>query len=258
MTPVKPSSLQATPAVTHPVRPDAPRHPLVVRIVTVLTAWLVAFLIVLTLLVTFGSELESLPPALKAFVFTGILVPIMGHLVMPKLSVAVAMALRGTRIVAPPRDVAHAQLDVLPEWPPRTIGVLVTADSDSIHAIPISAPVRAADRRVLLSLHRTRGSLARLRECPEIAVVVLAEGDVAMTARGRAHVVREAMTCAPEYSAIALDVHHIDDHRQSGSSVTSGIDRRWLDESERDSSGRRVLELRGLAGVVERRDRDPC
>ncbi len=219
--------------------------------VTALTGWLVAFLIVFTLLVSGGSYLESLAPALKALVFTGILVPIMGRLVMPKLSVAVAKALRGTRTGEPTRDGTHARLDVLPEWPPQTIGILATADADSIHAIPISAPVRAADRRVLLPLHRTRGSVARLRERPEVAVVVLAEGDVAMTARGRAHIVQESMTGAPEYSAIAVEVHDIDDHRQSGFNVTSGINRCWLDEIERDSVRRRIAELRVLAGFVE-------
>jgi hypothetical protein len=248
MTPLKQSSLHATPVAALPAGPVVPKHPLVVRTVTVLAAWLVAFLIVLTITVSFGSDLESLPPALKALVFTGILVPIMGNLVMPTLSVAVARALGATGTSAPTRGAAHAQLDRLPQWPPQTIGVLATADPDSIHAIPISAPVQAADRRVLLSLHRTRGSLARLRECPNVALVVLAEGDVAMTARGRAHVVQEAMTCAPEYSAIAIEVHHIDDHRQPEFNVTAGIDRSWLNETERQLLRGRVLELRGLAG----------
>ena len=69
-----------------------------------------------------------------------------------------------------------------------------------------------------------------------------------MTARGRAHVVQEAMTCAPDYSAIAIEVHHIDDHRQPEFNVTAGIDRSWLNETERQLLRGRVLELRGLAG----------
>jgi hypothetical protein len=72
----------------------------------------VAFLIVLALLVSFGAELESLPPALKALVFTGILVPLMGNFVMPTLSVAVADALGRTGAGERPRDAAkHPQLD---------------------------------------------------------------------------------------------------------------------------------------------------
>lgn len=61
-----------------------------VRLATTLAAWAVAYLIVLGLLVFFGHQLESLPPALNALVFTGVLVPLMGNLVMPILSVAVS------------------------------------------------------------------------------------------------------------------------------------------------------------------------
>ena len=51
---------------------------------------------------------------------------------------------------------------LLPTWPGRTVGVLATV-GDGPHAIPVSAPVRAGDRRILLSLPRSRGSLERLR-----------------------------------------------------------------------------------------------
>jgi len=60
-----------------------------VRLATTLAAWAVAYLIVLALLVSLGHKLESLPPALNALVFTGVLVPLMGNLVMPMVSVAV-------------------------------------------------------------------------------------------------------------------------------------------------------------------------
>jgi antibiotic biosynthesis monooxygenase (ABM) superfamily enzyme len=61
-----------------------------VRLVTSLAAWSVAFLIVWTLLILFGDRLESLPYALNALVFTGVLVPVMGNVVMPVLGAAVA------------------------------------------------------------------------------------------------------------------------------------------------------------------------
>src|SRR5262245_39272391 len=70
----------------------------------------------------------------------------------------------------------------LPGWPPRTVAVLSTVDED-VHAIPISAPVRAGDRAILLSLHRSRDTLGRIRRWPDVALTVLAEGDVAFTAR---------------------------------------------------------------------------
>jgi hypothetical protein len=44
----------------------------------------------------------------------------------------------------------------LPTWPTRTVGMLATAGPDGPHVIPVSAPLRAGDRRILLSLHRPR------------------------------------------------------------------------------------------------------
>src|SRR6516164_4781659 len=72
---------------------------------------------------------------------------------------------------------AHPQLATLPEWPARTIAVLATA-GPAPHAIPVSAPVRAGDRRILLSLQRSRGSLARLRARPSVALLVLTAGNI--------------------------------------------------------------------------------
>src|SRR5690349_14061359 len=85
----------------------------------------------------------------------------------------------------------------LPPWPQRTVAVLSTVDED-VHAIPVSAPVRAGDRAILLSLHRSRDTLGRIRRWPEVALTFLAEGDVAFTARGRATVVEDPMAIDPE------------------------------------------------------------
>jgi hypothetical protein len=136
----------------------------------------------------------------------------------------------------------------LPQWPGRTIAVLSTV-GDGPHAIPVSAPVRSGDGRILLSLHRDRRSLARLRERPRVALAFFAEDDVAFTARGRATVVREAMACAPDYAAVAIDVEAVDDHRQEAFDVDSGIGRRWIDEGEQLALRRRVEELGELAGT---------
>jgi Pyridoxamine 5'-phosphate oxidase len=134
----------------------------------------------------------------------------------------------------------------LPEWPTRTIALLASV-ADGPYAIPVSAPVRAGDRRILLSLHRTRGSLSRLRERPRVALTVLAEGNVAFTARERARVVQEPMAVAPDYAAVAIDVERIDDHRQGDFLVEAGVDRRWLDEAARDALGEHVRALLELA-----------
>jgi hypothetical protein len=130
----------------------------------------------------------------------------------------------------------------LPTWPGRTIAVLTTM-GDGPHAIPVSAPVRAGDREIRLSLHRTRGSLERLRQRPPVALLVLAEGDVAFTARGHASIVEEPMAGAPDYAAVRIEVDAVDDHRQAAFVVDAGVGRRWVDESERQALRARVDRL---------------
>jgi hypothetical protein len=130
----------------------------------------------------------------------------------------------------------------MPAWPPRTVAVLSTVDED-VHAIPISAPVRAGDSAILLSLHRSRGTLERIRRWPEVALTFLAEGDVAFTARGRAIVVEEPMAVDPEYAAVSIAVDHVDDHRQPAFRVTAGVDREWADEAARAALAARVQAL---------------
>jgi antibiotic biosynthesis monooxygenase (ABM) superfamily enzyme len=64
-------------------------------VATTLGAWLVAFLVVTSLLSLFGDDLGSLPLALRALVISGVLVALMVNVVMPVLSVAVARWLAG-------------------------------------------------------------------------------------------------------------------------------------------------------------------
>jgi hypothetical protein len=131
---------------------------------------------------------------------------------------------------------------MLPDFPRRTIAILSTVDP-APHAIPVSAPLRVADTTILLSLHRTRDSLARLRANPAVALTVLTEGDVAFTARGRALVIRDALDSDPDYTGVAIEVEHVDDHRQPGFEVTGGVDRAWRDDDEKRRLGARVEEL---------------
>ncbi|NKY48845.1 hypothetical protein [Nocardia vermiculata] len=142
----------------------------------------------------------------------------------------------------------HPELDVLPTWPLDTIAVLSTTDPLP-HAIPVSWPVRAGDRRILLSLKFDRGSLARLRERPEVALVILAGGNVALCARGRAEVIADPMPGAEDYVAVAIDVEVIDDHRQGAFEVETGITRNVLDEPELEYLRSRVATLQEMAAA---------
>src|SRR5215472_15285925 len=122
---------------------------------------------------------------------------------LPRPPVEVQMSPNNTSASSPGRpraaragDGTVPGLPGLPGWPPRTVAVLSTVDED-VHAIPISAPVRAGDRAILLSLRRSRDTLGRIRRWPEVALTFLAEGDVAFTARGRATVIEEPMAVDP-------------------------------------------------------------
>jgi hypothetical protein len=55
------------------------------------------------------------------------------------------------------------------------------------------------------------------------------------------------MECAPDYAAVAIDIEHIDDHRQAEFRVEAGVDRRWVDEREKRGLGERVAALSELA-----------
>lgn len=140
----------------------------------------------------------------------------------------------------------HPELDVLPEWPRETIAVLVTTDP-APHAIPVSWPVRAGDRTIMISLKSDRGSLARLRGRPRVALLVLGGGNVALCARGSADVIAEQMPEAPDYAAVRIDVEVIDDHRQSAFAVVDGIQRTVLDANELHALQGRVATLREWA-----------
>jgi hypothetical protein len=140
----------------------------------------------------------------------------------------------------------HPRLERLPDWPTRTIAVLSTVDRGPF-AIPISAPRRAGDGRILIGLQRDRASLARLRRHPQVALTILAESNIALTARGRARIVQEPMASAPDYAAVAIDVEHIDDHRQGAFLVESGVDRRWVDDHQQRALRERTATLAELA-----------
>ena len=106
----------------------------------------------------------------------------------------------------------HPRLTKLPHWPNETIAVLCTVD-EAPYAIPVTAPVRVGDRKILLSLNDCRGSLARLQKNPQVALLILSAGDLAFTVRGRAFVVDTTIAPPSEFVAVAIEAEAIDDHR---------------------------------------------
>ena len=124
---------------------------------------------------------------------------------------------------------AHPDPVELPEWPPGTVAILSTGAGDP-HAIPVSTAVRAGPRAILFALSLRRESLARLRDDPSCALTLLAAGDVAVTALGRASVVQEPMTVSDRVAALRLDVERIQDHNQPRFAIEDGVRWHWTDE----------------------------
>ena len=139
---------------------------------------------------------------------------------------------------------------LLPEWPDKTIAVLSTENGE-VHAIPITAPLRVGDRRILFRLKRCRESLARLREHPKVALTIFGKGNLAFTARGPAHVVQESMVVAPAFAAVAIDVENIDDHRQREFAVDSGVSLDWTNERTQRFLQEHLNALRQVAASEE-------
>jgi hypothetical protein len=126
---------------------------------------------------------------------------------------------------------------VLPAWEPGTVAVLSTAGG-APHAIPISTAQRAGPRRIVLALARTRASLERLRADPRCAVTIMAGGDVAFTAHGRATVVEDPMAVAEGVVAVAIDVDAVQDHADPRFTIEAAVRWRWVDAdaAERDAA----------------------
>jgi hypothetical protein len=137
--------------------------------------------------------------------------------------------------------------DPLHDWPPGTVAILSTAGV-APHAVPISTAVRAGPRRVLLALARTRASLARLRDDPRCALTVLAAGDVAFTAHGRATVVQEPMDVAESVAAVAIDVDDVQAHADPRFAIDAGVAWRWVDDEAAARDAAIHEALRRLAG----------
>jgi hypothetical protein len=117
-------------------------------------------------------------------------------------------------------------MDELPSWPAGTVAVLSTGAGEP-HAIPVSTAVRRGPRELVLALGLRRESLARLREDPRCAVTILAAGNLALTALGRAVVEEEGERIA----VVRVSVERIQDHGQDTFVIDDGVQWRWTDEA---------------------------
>ena len=131
-------------------------------------------------------------------------------------------------------------VEILPEWEQGAPGVLCASGP---HAIPVSAALRASDRRIVFALGGRRETLALLRNDRRAAFCLLAPG-VAFTAYGSATVLREELESAPHVAALALDVDEIQDHLASSrTEILEAVRWRWTEDGARDDERRILAEL---------------
>jgi len=130
---------------------------------------------------------------------------------------------------------------VLPNWPEGTVTILSTSGAEP-HAIPVSAAVRAAPDRVLIALAAGRESLRRLLADPRVALAILAEGDVALTAYGHARVIQEDLVDG--VVAVEIEVQRVQNHGRDTFVIEAAVRWRWTDPEAqaRDADVRTALE----------------
>jgi hypothetical protein len=130
---------------------------------------------------------------------------------------------------------------VLPNWPAGTVTILCTSGAQA-HAIPVSAAVRAAPNRVLIALAAGRESLTRLLADPRVALAILAEGDIALTAYGNACVIQENLVDG--VVAVEIEVERVQNHGRDTFVIDAAVSWRWTDPvaQARDAHVRAALE----------------
>ena len=129
-------------------------------------------------------------------------------------------------------------MDELPDWPDGTVAVLTTQGPDP-HAIPVSLVFRTGPRSLMIGLAPRRASLARLREDPRAAVTILAAGDLAFTAHGRATAFEETGRVV----AVRIEVERFSDHNRPTYEIRDGVRWEWTDEGERARDAETRAEL---------------
>ena len=159
-----------------------------------------------------------------------------------------AERVRRRALRARPPHAATPIPDTLPEWTAGTVAILSTGGCAA--PSPVSTGVRAGPRSVLLALGRRRESLARLREDPRCALTLLAAGDVAVTAHGRAAVVADPLAASDGVVAVRIEVEWVQDHCQDTFRIDAGVEWHWTDEDARSGATPRSAPGSELAAAA--------
>ena len=138
-------------------------------------------------------------------------------------------------------------MDALPEFPEGLVGFVATLGDEGPHVIPVSALHRAGPRRVLFALAPVRGSLARLRVRPQVALTLAGRGFV-LTAHGRAAVVADPLPGADFMVAVELRVERLADHLRPETDLRGGVDWGWRDPAGAERHDSVMAALAALAG----------
>ena len=136
---------------------------------------------------------------------------------------------------------------MLPDWPAGTVAILVTI-GETPHAIPVSAVLRAGSDRLLLALADGRGSLARLRADPQVAVALLAV-DIALTVRGSARVLDTPVSDG--VTGVEVTVEDVDQHLRPTFAIEAGVRWHWTDPEARARDEAVRAGLARLAGQTD-------
>ena len=135
-----------------------------------------------------------------------------------------------------------------PSGHPARVTILATA-GETPHAIPVSAAIRAGPRHALIGLAGSRGSLARLRADPRVALTIIAAGRRGDRARARAGV-DEALV--EGVVAVEIEVDDVQDHDRPTFAIEAGVRWRWTDAEAERVTPRSTRRWRGWRSVGRR------
>ena len=118
---------------------------------------------------------------------------------------------------------------ILPQLPPGTVVILATVGGAGPAAIPVSAVLREGPRALLLGLAARRGSLARLRDEPRVALSVGGPG-FCVEVVGEATVAADPLPGAEGMVAVRVRARSVRDVRGPATEVDAGMRWRWTEE----------------------------